>query len=319
MKSQNTKSRPSLSIVENNEISYIIRKKFQIDPPWIFNELYAGLLTFTIVFCVGFFTRSFLIAVTTIICLIVVIIIPKSYLYFNKISAQKDRNEFAKNIIRSKGRARAPDFALYLRPFYIDDNISISTGARSMSFLFSDLIINFEDMLTQAVDPILPVVALGREARNFGPGQAPTTDEDWRAVALTLMQQARLIIAVPITEPSTIWELRQLVQGKFIDKTVFVVPPMINKTSHFSSKILNSTRSLDELYLHSSRVLRYEGLDLPVMPSNGGIFWYQSQNLTRPTLVTYLFSKKGIRYRDIRRVIFRDRGSSLESYKAPSD
>jgi hypothetical protein len=62
----------------------------------------------------------------------------------------------------------------------------------------------------------------------LGAGLVGTTDEEWRDDFLALAPAVRLIVAVPSERPGTLWELSQIAQNAWWQKTLFVMPESVH-------------------------------------------------------------------------------------------
>jgi hypothetical protein len=78
----------------------------------------------------------------------------------------------------------------------------------------------------KAFQSIGPVVGLGRPGEAIGVGRILTTEEDWKAAASKLIEQALCVICLPSSRSGTLWELDLIFERGFQSKTIFVMPPL---------------------------------------------------------------------------------------------
>lgn len=224
-------------------------------------------------------------------------------------STQHDRNQFAAQIIANRGIGAKDGFALYLRPFIIDGQIKSTIGIYRDEIFSRLLNDDFENAVTQAVDRRFPVVALGGERMSNGPGGGAAHDDEWQETILDLMGTASLILVVPIAEPSTLWEIKQIHFLRYLHKTVFIVPPLEGRVL---SKTALGRTSLRDLYEHSHERFKREGIPMPRMGAIGGIFWLHQD---KPDLKLWRYRffrrKSQLSFRTIRKIILEDRDKPL--------
>ena len=107
------------------------------------------------------------------------------------------------------------DFALYLRAF-MTTNKFIMNG------------MDLETILAYSIAPTLPVIALGQPGEHLGAGRIQTSDEHWQEEIIRLFENAKLIIIIPSHREGTLWEINNLKQRNYLQKTVFIMPPEMN-------------------------------------------------------------------------------------------
>ena len=113
-----------------------------------------------------------------------------------------------------------PDFILYLRPFD-------STGKAKRRPIGHSEPLELEGQLSKACRNVAPFIALGKSLEFTGAARIQTQDSDWKMNASILMQHARLIIMLPVSNPGTWWELERIIAQKLIHKTVFLNAPRV--------------------------------------------------------------------------------------------
>jgi len=65
----------------------------------------------------------------------------------------------------------------------------------------------FERKLLKATKRIVSVLALGKPGEQVGIGRIFTDEEEWRATATTLIDQAACVLCIPSAKTSTLWEI----------------------------------------------------------------------------------------------------------------
>jgi hypothetical protein len=94
------------------------------------------------------------------------------------------------------------------------------------SYFAHEKTLEFETLLSEALAPDLPLIALGRPGEHIGAGRLPVADEDWREVFQHLIRSAKWVVMIPSDEGETRWEVEQLVTQGYLNKTIFIMPPM---------------------------------------------------------------------------------------------
>jgi hypothetical protein len=115
---------------------------------------------------------------------------------------------------------------LYLRPFISTDRLMTqalptAVGAADQVPVHLDL----ETVLTRSLRDTAPLIGLGRaEEVDEGVARIVTSDDGWQDVVLALARGAELVVMLPLSRPSTTWELGQIVEKGLLHKTLFVMP-----------------------------------------------------------------------------------------------
>jgi len=141
--------------------------------------------------------------------------------------AQRRRESQAAAIKQSvvEGRQVGP-YTLYLRPFISTDRlmtqaIPANVGSADQVPVHLDL----ETVLTRSLRDTAPLIGLGRaEEVQEGVARIVTPDDGWRDVVLALARGAEFIVMLPLSRPSTTWELGQIVEKGLLHKTLFIMP-----------------------------------------------------------------------------------------------
>jgi signal peptidase I len=167
--------------------------------------------------------------------------------------------------------AQGRPYMLYLRPFVTSGRIKAPNdwphfGQR---VLLGDPW-ELELALATVIGTDTPLVAIGDTRGGFGAAKLKTTDEEWRKHMQRLAHGARLVIAVPLDRPSTLWEMEEVRRDTgLLKKAVFVMPP----SSHFFDALLFLfRRSIASRWRRAAKQLKEKGLILPRYSHRGGFF-----------------------------------------------
>lgn len=125
-----------------------------------------------------------------------------------------------------------PAYVLYLRPFSTTGRLTVANPKRSwLPFLpgyFSRQdTLEFESLLSEALSPDLPLIALGSPGEHVGAARIPIADKDWREAFSRLVECATWIVMIPSHEGETRWEVAQLINGEYLAKVIFLMPPKL--------------------------------------------------------------------------------------------
>jgi hypothetical protein len=164
---------------------------------------------------------------------------------------------------RALGRARVREVldadprppVLYLRSF-ADDALPLPTIASARRPLFELFSLRgadpFEEPVAWELDSYGPVVAVGRPGgslASLGAAREHLPHDGWRDQIAQRMRDAAVIVISPGETEGVVWELRQIVTGDHLDRTVFVFPPL-------------APSALARRWEHTSAVLRGAGAPL---------------------------------------------------------
>src|SRR5205814_10066927 len=76
-----------------------------------------------------------------------------------------------------------------------------------------------------------PLVGLGRAGEmDEGIARVPTTDDRWGETVLAMARGATFILMLPLSRPSTTWELKQIVESGLVRRTLFIMPEVPHQT-----------------------------------------------------------------------------------------
>jgi len=203
--------------------------------------------------------------------------------FFNKRAVQADRDAFASQLLPhlvAPGEAKAP-FSLFLRPFFTDARFRlVHTSQSNPEHIRWGATSGMESSLAIALDRVATLVAMGTQDRrwSFGPGRVAIPDSNWQWAIETLSSHARYIIAIPLSQPATAWEIEFLREQGHFEKTVFFVPPLNAALRGWFKG--SRTQSLRDAYEQSRREFAEQGMTLPAMPDGGGLFRLSTDGAT---------------------------------------
>jgi hypothetical protein len=139
---------------------------------------------------------------------------------------QEGKDGVAGRIVADGGAGHR--YFLYLRPFDSTNAFSISDAHRNafaMELYRRDGFDDIERVISEALEPTAPFIALGRPGEHRGAGRGLTTEDAWRDTIRHLAQNAMMIIILPSYREGTLYELELLVTRRWLGKTLFVMPP----------------------------------------------------------------------------------------------
>jgi hypothetical protein len=140
---------------------------------------------------------------------------------------QKRRDDYALLLFNAAKAGDIQTFAVFLRPFYTTKKIrdyvqtQVYTGSGWMTTTQE---YQLEQTIVEALDKLMPVVALGKPGEAIGVGRILINESIWRNAAAQLMDHATLIICIPSTRPGSEWELEEILRHGYLAKSVFIMP-----------------------------------------------------------------------------------------------
>ena len=189
-------------------------------------------------------------------------------LYFQR-SLDIDAQTLHDNLLVDEG-ASSEDFILYLRSFDSTDQVkkTVTRGSSSSNGSSSSTTYELEDQLLKASKALGQFVALGQSLETTGAGRIKTSDEEWQKSADALMQAAKLIVMMPVTNPGTLWEVNKILNENMMPKTVFLNAE--SKLSFFKNKNFNQKDDWPKLQDKFSEF----GYILPKFRKSGRMYYY---------------------------------------------
>lgn len=193
--------------------------------------------------------------------------------FFNTRAVQRDRDAFAAQLLPhlvAPGDEKA-NYSLFLRPFFTDQRFRlVHTSQSNPENVRYGATSSMEGSLAAAFDRTATLVAAGQRGSGLGPGRVVVPDDNWQWAIEQLVAHARYIVAVPISQPATAWEIGLLRQTGALSRTVFFVPPLKSTLRGLFKGA--ATRSLRDAYELSRADFAKEGMNLPAMQDCGGVF-----------------------------------------------
>lgn len=140
----------------------------------------------------------------------------------------------------------ARPYSLYLRPFSSTGHVRIAIASRvykrgvlagpgrtydpelGSTELYKRYVTfaDFETELARVVEPLAPLIGLGRPGEQIGAGRIESEHKDWRDKLALLAEHAMVIFLVPSTNAGTQWEMERIRDNaRLLHKTVLFIPP----------------------------------------------------------------------------------------------
>lgn len=208
---------------------------------------------------------------------------------------QIKRDTKARLMLDRLGQGEKETFSLYLRSFSQEQALKRRKGFWWYVFLEGDIFgIDRETldlMIASEVRMDYPMIALGEPGDRLGAGRLPSSDEEWEALVLLLMQHADVILIVPSTSKGVVREMGFL-KKNYQDKTIQIMPPSkyFQADSDDAAQHWQKTRS----------VFARSGIDLPAYTPEGALFMFDSGGRVTRT-VPFEARFGGSRVRDLMR------------------
>jgi len=161
-----------------------------------------------------------------------------SYLFKRKRKAlQRARDARARRILKMIKDSHDATFCLYLRPHWITNKLRVGTenplteeqAIFASSFGGPSADMDFEGILMESLERCCDFLGLGWPGETIGVGRVLTEEAQWKPRIKELMQRAEVILFVPSHSKGTLWELNHIRTQKYLDKTIFILPPEMPK------------------------------------------------------------------------------------------
>lgn len=179
------------------------------------------------------------------------------------------------------------EFAIYLRPFSITEQLYISLDEKLVDtniFSISDKPWDLEVAIADSFWPILPFIGLGEPTEAYGTGRAFTKEINWKHYIKSMIDSALFIIIVPSFKPGTLWEMNYIVKNDYLKKCLFVMPW---QTSSYGMRDWEKTQ----------KCTADIGIELPGYTQDGAIFvlndnieWLIHENLKVLAMNQHIFN-----------------------------
>jgi hypothetical protein len=152
-----------------------------------------------------------------------------------RVQPRRDRRA-ARTLAAIENGAPAPygAYSIWLRPFTSTGRIwvvarSTKAGSRSLPAGFTGhrvIVGDLETLLAEVMEPIAPVIGLGKSGEQVGAGRADVPDDRWQEAFAMLARSAHAIFLLPSRRDGTHWEIDFLLrEPALLHRTVFLVPP----------------------------------------------------------------------------------------------
>jgi hypothetical protein len=150
---------------------------------------------------------------------------------------QERRDQAAIKIFNAAMSSSYEKFSVFLRPFYttdkiIDEEVVTTYTTQPNGVLQANTMVftyPLEDTIVETFSRTMPIIALGKPGETFGVGRILVDEGEWRTAATKLIDRAALIIFQPSSRPGSKWEIEHIIHHRYLDKTVFIVPPYPGK------------------------------------------------------------------------------------------
>lgn len=182
----------------------------------------------------------------------------------DRLAWQRLRDAEANRIMEAVKRDASQPFALYLRSFDWTGVLPIKNpDYRPDEDPLAELAtLDLEEVLTRAISPQMPVIALGLQGEAVGAGRYTTDDSTWQADVEALGKRAVFVLMLPLFSAGTLWEMGFLRQAGLLQKTIVVMPPAVGAF----------TLSLRDRWRAAQAKLAQAGITLLDYSPEGGLF-----------------------------------------------
>jgi hypothetical protein len=183
-----------------------------------------------------------------------------------KLQESRDREGAALSDSLNRSAEKSQNFALYLRPFKVTDNVPTSLPG----------FLDFEGLLEDALRDTIPLFALGHPMETYGAGRILTDDASWQKKIIPMMEEAQTIFIIPSDRPGTLWEIEHIFQNNLIEKCVFIMPPTgatkwtkkPEENWEYDKALIDQSRD----WVDAARALEAVKIHLPRYEQSGGLF-----------------------------------------------
>lgn len=204
-------------------------------------------------------------------------------------------NEVLLDAIEALAEGHPPSFALYLRPFKLTGRIAFDNPAAAlqagnpfhMPFAHDDRL-DIERLVAEALDPDLPLVALGRPGEHMGAGRIAVDDAVWQDAVRLLAEASELIVLLPYPAAGTLWEVEHVIGAGLLGKTALLMPPATTGLEAETAAFWEECRRIVEAR---------HGVQLPAWRAEGGLLTLGAGGSVRPLLDLPLLDPKALRER----------------------
>jgi signal peptidase I len=162
-------------------------------------------------------------------------------------------------------------YFLYLRPFISSRAYPVKNNLRG----WADRLLcgskwDVETALSFALQRHSPLFAIGETKSSIGAIKLFTPDDLWKQKFEKLCDGAQLIFLLPLSSPSTIWEIKEIAsRDDWRSKAVFVIPPTFLLRQYLRYLFATSPQAA---WTQASRELINSGIHLPKYNRKGRLF-----------------------------------------------
>jgi len=140
-----------------------------------------------------------------------------------------------KQIVDAAKPGGHPNYVLFLRPFSTTGRLTIANPSRRWlpllpRYFSHQNTLEFETLLSEALAPGLPLIALGRPGEHIGAGRIAISDEQWKEAFQLLVKYASWIVLIPNDQGETRWEVEWLASHGYFSKVVLLMPPKLKSS-----------------------------------------------------------------------------------------
>jgi hypothetical protein len=202
--------------------------------------------------------------------------------------AQRRRDAHAAAIVEAilSGR-RVEPYSLYLRPFVSTDRLMAQAFRSGMTV---PVHLDVETVLARSLRDRAPLIGLGQPGEmDEGIARVMTPEDHWRDAVLALARTAEFIVMLPLSRPSTTWELKRIVESGLVGRTLFIMPEVPYQTpngvwsfSETADRVFDSGVRRFDAQVHmldlakewrdAREAARPLSLDLPPLAAIGALF-----------------------------------------------
>lgn len=169
-------------------------------------------------------------------------------------------------------------YSLYLRSFAQEEKLKRRKGIWWYVLIEGNIfdidLETHELMIASELRLSYPMITLGRPGEELGAGRLPSTDADWEALALLLIEQASAILIVPNASKGVIWEMERL--KNYHEKTIYIMPPI----KYYDG----DAGSAEGHWQEAQREFTHRSIHLPAYSSKGALFMLDEQGRVARTL-----------------------------------
>jgi hypothetical protein len=149
-----------------------------------------------------------------------------SYLKWTLQARDEEAQEIHNEILAEWNGRR---YFLYLRPFETTGRLNVRGAGRGpiVEFEGSPATVEFESLLTEALEFWGPLIGPGRPGEHFGAGRMSLEDSSWQEEVRRSVRYADTVFIVPGITRGSMWEFRYLFKTGYISHAVVIMLPQV--------------------------------------------------------------------------------------------